>query len=646
MLGVLLTLVVVAGCAGVGSAIVRRWTEGLDPALRLGVGGLVGLGLLGTLTLFVGLIPGGLHWGVYGAGAFGAAGLFLLIRSGRDLGLSLPRGAGILGLLVLFVLFLFGLCAVLAPSDADDWDTLAYHLAVPKLWLSEGHIFSVPFISHSNFPDVIDDLYVWGLTWGGQHGAKAFSLGYFLLGILAIFGFARRHYGASAGWLAAVAFASVPAILWEAGTAYIDVGHGLYAGLGIAFAALALQNEDRRKDYLILSGVLLGFAAASKYTGLQTIFLVAFVFLLFGLRGAHRAGALKGALLVGILAAAIASPWYIKNVVNVGNPVYPFLYERFGGANWDQRRADIYRNEQQSFGVGLSEGKRDPAQIGHAVLGLAYQPGRYVNPLQTVGGGSPLGAVGVAVLAALVLWALSGRVRRFEGFVLAVAGLSFVPWFFLSQQSRYIVAIAPAAAILLGGAAVTLGLVFGRVAIAVAVLQSLYSIWLFREAKFKFQSQVVVGRVSPEEYQTKGIPFYGPSRTINREVAGGKVALYDEVFGYLLDVPYFWANAGHTTTIPYDSMRDADDYVREMKRLGFTHAYINLSPAVKPPDFAQPWLASMGLNAAPVPMSPAQREAALNDWQQKWTILLADAVAQRKLIRVAGFRNGILFRFQ
>jgi hypothetical protein len=38
----------------------------------------------------------------------------------------------------------------------------------------------------------------------------------------------------------------------------------------------------------------------------------------------------------------VASPWYFKNWFFTGNPVYPFLYEVFGGQYWDNFRADWY----------------------------------------------------------------------------------------------------------------------------------------------------------------------------------------------------------------------------------------------------------------------------------------------------------------
>jgi hypothetical protein len=48
-------------------------------------------------------------------------------------------------------------------------------------------------------------------------------------------------------------------------------------------------------------------------------------------------------LAVFILSALlVALPWYVKNWAFTGNPVYPFLFEVFGGKGWDSFRAEAY----------------------------------------------------------------------------------------------------------------------------------------------------------------------------------------------------------------------------------------------------------------------------------------------------------------
>src|SRR5579862_9732968 len=148
MLGLLITVLFSLGAAGVGRFVLRRLTDGLDPALAFGVHGLAGLAVLGMLTFPIALLPGGTSWGMYVIGAVALAG-YLPLWQGRT-GLKLPPGGY---LLVPIAALLAGFCSlvgVLSPSDSFDWDTLAYHLAVPKMWIRDGQMHYISFIHQSN----------------------------------------------------------------------------------------------------------------------------------------------------------------------------------------------------------------------------------------------------------------------------------------------------------------------------------------------------------------------------------------------------------------------------------------------------------------------------------------------------------------
>ncbi len=643
MAGVLITFLFAIGAMGVGQFLLSRLTKDLDGAEATGLHGLVGLGALGLLTLFIGLIPGGFKWGLAVVGLIAVAGFMPVVQSfsAGKFKVAKPVGLALLFPLAIGIGVFFALVGVLAPSDTLDWDTLAYHLAVPKLWMQAGQIQYIPYIHHSNFPFTVEDLFLWGLTWGGPSGAKAFTLAFFIFGLIALFGFGRSKYGDLAGWWSALAFATVPVVLWESGTGYIDVPHGLFAGLGILYAARFVSTREDRSS-LWLSAICLGFAAGTKYTGLQTIAIVGVILVVvLGLRKQAGEG-FKSAVLVGLVAMAIAGPWYLKTAILTGNPVYPFFFEKLGGKNWDQRRADAYRNEQQNFGAGTVETRHKPTELGNAILGLAYQPGRYVNPQEEKGNGTPLGAIGCAVLAIALLWAISGAAGAFEGAVLGVALVSMLMWFFLSQQSRYVVPLCVPLAVLGGGAIKRLKA--GAALAAVIGIQAAYSLYLVYDQRFQVQSQAAFGKVSLEDYQTQTVAFYEASQAINKEVQNGKVALYDEVFGSFLDVPYVWANPPHSQIIPYDSLNTGAEYSDAMKKLGFTHIYISTSGVVKDAGFVKKWVAAMGLSGDPVPFSDTERKAMLENWQDKWMVLLSDAVAQHLIAPDKGFKHGILFK--
>jgi 4-amino-4-deoxy-L-arabinose transferase-like glycosyltransferase len=119
-----------------------------------------------------------------------------------------------------------------------------------------------------------------------------------------------------------------PAFLWQMFSAYADLATALYASLGLFALAYAVQEGNRR--WLWLSGALMGFALATKYTALLTAGLWGLVGLLW-LARAGQAKLIPTLVGAGLLAGAIGAPWYIRNYLWTGNPVYPFAYEIFGG---------------------------------------------------------------------------------------------------------------------------------------------------------------------------------------------------------------------------------------------------------------------------------------------------------------------------
>ena len=609
-------------------------------------------------------MPGGLRWGLGVVGAMALYGLVAFLRERPRV--SRPQGPAALGLLVLVVAALIALVGVFAPSDPLDWDSLAYHLAVPKLWLAAGRIEFVSYIHHSNFPFLVDNLYVWGETWGGQSGAKAFSWAYAAYGAFAVFGLARERYGEAAGWWSAVAYGTVPMVLWEAGTAYVDVSHALFGGLGVWLAASFVggrswvvgsgpnsgaTHHPPPTTHWLLPALLLGGAVASKYTALQTLPILGVVLFACAFVGDPALRPRPSALLkMGLVALAIGAPWYVRNVVDTGNPVYPFFYSKLGGRNWDAFQETIYKDQQQTFGAGrpmaeaYTSGPLEPARLGSSVLGTAYAPGRYVDPGPTAGMGFPFVGLGAIPVAMMLAWALSGRARRVEGVCLAVAGVSFLAWFFLSQQARYAFVWCVPLVVMAGGAVVRLAA--GRVVAGAVALQAAVTLLVATNVADGGGSligqklRVALGGEDADAYGTRRVGFYAPAKFLNENAKGGRVALFDEVFGFLLDVPYFWAGPGHTTELGYATMKSGGELVAALKRLGITHAYFALGTAFGGrPDEADRWIKAAGLAGPPVPYEGADREGRLRDERSAYKVFLAEAVAGGALRPVQEFRG-------
>lgn len=590
----------------------------LDPAERLAVAVLIVLAALGWLPLVVSSFGLGVAASLILTPTIVILAVAWFARGGQST-VEVPRDkrlwaiAGVFGLVPLV--------KALSPSDMLDWDTLAYHFAVPKLWLQADRFEHIPFIHQSNFPFLVDNLFLYGLSGNLEFGAKAVTVLFWLLGVVWIFGVVNRRFSSDAALWSCLAFAGAPVVLWSSGSGYIDVAHGLYAAIGAFYAFESLEAAELDWMRAGLAGLGLGAAMGSKYTGLQVAFLsllVVLSVLAFRKRWSPHGKLLAAA---GGIALLIACPWYVRNIANTGNPVFPFFYERLGGKGWDQWRADIYRNEQQTFGVGRTEKGRDPMALGHSVLGLGYQPGRFINPGQTEGQGVPMGATGVVLLLVPFAWLAWGRRKSPWTPLVALTGLSFLLFFLLSQQVRYLASLWPLWSILVG-ATLSQFPQLPKSALAVIGAQAAYTWGLLYTTQTQAQLPVALGAQNRQAFQESVVAFSQFAPQIDATVGkGGKVALFHEVFGYFLNVPYMWGNPGHSDLIPYERLQTGDEWVEAMRAAGVTHVYLRLGP-ISPRE--REWLAA-ALSGSKVPTEQAAE--ADQDLNLKWMRLLCDAIA-------------------
>jgi 4-amino-4-deoxy-L-arabinose transferase-like glycosyltransferase len=80
--------------------------------------------------------------------------------------------------------------------------------------------------------------------------------------------------------------------------------------------------------YLILSALLCGLAMGTKYTGLY-FFATMILFIVFkSVR--NSLFTIHQLLLFSVISFLPSSPWFIKNIINTGNPVYPAFSNIFG----------------------------------------------------------------------------------------------------------------------------------------------------------------------------------------------------------------------------------------------------------------------------------------------------------------------------
>ncbi|MGQ9455493.1 MAG: ArnT family glycosyltransferase [Armatimonadota bacterium] len=462
------------------------------------------------------------------------------------------------GLLIL--LFATVLVPAMAPPAMSDWDSLAYHLAVPKLWIKHGGFYYIDFVSHSNFPFLTEMLYIPGIMLDNPGAAKLvhFWIGVLLVGTVVIT--ARRHISRGCAWPSALAIAGMPIVMWEATTAYIDLATAFYTLTAICLLLNYFDTSDQH--YLTTSAICAGFCASTKMTGLQLIPIL-LIWLLVDRRIFEGRFVWKNAIKFAVVGVLVCSAWHVKTFIHTGNPVYPFFYNIFGGRNWNAELAKNYAMLQGRFGIGhdISSLLTLPYDLTFRSDAFYDTPGLYVGPL-------------IIASVPLLLFARSGS-RKLTGMLCAFL-VQVLIWFVLTQQSRYLI---PAFAVL---APLASGLLWRDVRLqkvrpvwwAMVFLTALFGLWTLVPAA-RQAIPYVMGLESRDDYLTKSLDIYPAVQFINEELpTDARVALFGDTRGFYIDRAYVWADYGHNLKFSRH-YRSIEEFVQALKNDGITHALIN-----------------------------------------------------------------------
>ena len=339
-------------------ALRLTWLQGRLDAVALGVP--LGLGFVGLAVFFLGIAGGYtasalafslslLAWIGSSELASLAPGLTGAVGSVRDSWRQLPVG---MRALVLLSLGIGILSAVQALSPAWDYDGLMYHLQAPRLFLDAGRLIPLPEIWQANGPLQIEMLYVAALALGSEPTARLTHLTLAGLIVLATFILGREQLGETGGWLAAAVMLGIPIFPIWGTLAYSDMGWALFESL--ALLILLRWSRTQQQGWLVLAGLFAGLAAGSKYLGLAGLGAGVCLVLLASWRSGFKA-VMRACAAFALPALVALAPWYLKNVLWLGDPVYPFLSGSEGV--WGHGRLDLLMAYLRSFGAGKTSGR-------------------------------------------------------------------------------------------------------------------------------------------------------------------------------------------------------------------------------------------------------------------------------------------------
>lgn len=431
--------------------------EGLAIEASLGLGftaftflllGLAGLFHPAALTGSV-LLLGWLAWPELGALAYDSARLPHRVAAEARQGGFLGMGVTMIGLAILL------LSALEALTPPTENDALMYHLQAPRLFLEVGHLFPMPEVWQANGPLQTEMLYALGLAFGTDTFARLIHLLFTVLLVVATYGAAAREMGARGGWFSVAVLVGIPILPIWGSLALTDMAWALYSFLAVL--AVMRWTSDGHKGRLAIGGLLAGFAIGSKYLGLGIgLLLVGWIAISQRQSGIRRRFA--SILLFSTCAAAVAGPWFLKNLVWTGNPVYPFF---LGGPGWTPERLSALMTYLRSFGAGTGVAKALllplNVYVRHAEFGTIMTSIDIPSPLFVLALASPWvkpppgwRSLAILSLVAAMTWAIGSQQIRFLlplYPLLTLLSVATLLWIDKRSQRRGLRVVLPALAI-------------------------------------------------------------------------------------------------------------------------------------------------------------------------------------------------------
>ncbi|MHC4884612.1 MAG: hypothetical protein ACYTGH_05955 [Planctomycetota bacterium] len=402
----------------------------VSPPWRLLYGVGLGLGSLSLLTLLIGR-AGMLKQPVCISLllVLVAVNLRVLIAEGRALAgwrrgraWSLGRGDLVLVGCLCLGLLLSLPAAFLPPLD---YDVTEYHAQLPREYVRDGVIDYRPNNAFSAMPQNMEMLTTLAMgVQGGREGwpaAKLIHWALLPLILAAAMAGAYRMAGRRAALLTGLLLLAMPIVSFRAATLYVELGLCFYGLLALSLLHPHEPSVAGSPRSVLVIGLLLGFAAGTKYPALLFMATpIGLLLLLPGREGGWGVGVRRVGWLV--LGWAIAfGPWLLRNWIEIGNPLAPIWNEWFGVEGWSavlEERFRLAHRPSDFTGKGLWE-----------AVQLLTLNSRELLPA----GWMLLGAVPVFLLAH------RGQGRREMVTTLFVAGAGVILWFlFTHRLERFI----------------------------------------------------------------------------------------------------------------------------------------------------------------------------------------------------------------
>ncbi len=389
------------------------------------------------------------------------------------------------------------LCFALAPPS--KWDTLMYHLELPRRYLQAGRFLFLDGNPYWGHPQLGEMLYTWAMALRGWETAGALGWCFVAVLLLGVLGITARRAGATSGCLAVTALLVGLSFRGMLSWAYVD---GLAALYGYAvLVALLTTLDNQSRHWYRWAACFAGFALGVKLTAGILLPIIMLAPILSRKQAASKWW--RQLLAAGAISLVVFLPWLLKNAMFTGNPLYPHIWQ----TDWmSQDRLAYYRGTGEALGW-------QSLWLPLAVTWLGVEG--------SAGFSADIGPL-------LVLFALPGLIARWrapDGRLVAlwvlVGWLAVVVGGYYSRtlwQTRLYFILLPSAALAAGwGWEIMQGIVVSgarliRVIGVLVILVLMFSLWQDAVSLARLNpAALLLGARSSEQYLDDSLGWYAPA---------------------------------------------------------------------------------------------------------------------------------------
>jgi glycosyltransferase involved in cell wall biosynthesis len=239
-----------------------------------------------------------------------------------------PRPAARAGLAALVFVLVAHWFVVLKPEQGAD--ALAMHLAIPmNIAANHAMTYQPSRIVWAVMPMGADFAYTIVYMLGGEYATRLFDFAMLLAIVALLYRASRRWLGPGPSYLLAASFAATPIVQLVTGSLFVE--NVLAAMIFGLMTAVWMFDDSGERRYFYLAMLLGGCALSIKF-GATAFVVIAVPFAIGAARRHWRSLGARPAAACAIGAALLlvaAAPPYATAYARTGNPLFPFLDQKF-----------------------------------------------------------------------------------------------------------------------------------------------------------------------------------------------------------------------------------------------------------------------------------------------------------------------------